>query len=604
MLRLLPLLLTAWLASGVSIHAQETDRDALLQRVMREENQVPREVLTQLAAPADARALEDLKKAARKLDSGRALPHCYGRFVVFAGNAELAEEAVEFLVDELNDRKQSIGQYALNALGSLMPTSRVALLKIADKHEHEVFRARALRPLLPHFREHPNKSSLRLLLDHYRLRQSGNGQAFVTTLAAFPLDELSREVEKRLRDRNYPDGSKALVLTALRQPQFSGLVALAEDALTADSDAVARAALATVAAHNGEISPKAWKSLSKGEDPALRLEVMVLRASQEAGRLSVEKDVEQWTRSRDAVRRQAAARALAMRPSAEAVVQLGELVQDNHLPVRLEAVRALGSVRRTDALELLLENVEHRSELTADLVQRTLTALTDQEFGPNRDVWRRWWADHQASFAMPSADVIGERLIALRKSTQGEERTGASFWGMPIVSRRVVFVIDTSGSMLQAFSQATEYGAKEGTRLSAAKAQLLQALRMLPDGTRFNIIAFDRRGNRWADELNVLNDPVRAEAAKWVESLSTGGATNVYDALQRAFELEEVDTIYLLSDGQPVGGRIDDPLLLREEVKAWNATRRIPIHTISLGGDVPLLRRFAEDSGGVFRLVK
>ena len=84
----------------------------------------------------------------------------------------------------------------------------------------------------------------------------------------------------------------------------------------------------------------------------------------------------------------------------------------------------------------------------------------------------------------------------------------------------------------------------------------------------------------------------------------TRGATNVFDALDKAFALEDVDTIYLLSDGQPAGGKIDDPLLLRQEIQAWNATRRIPIHTISLGGDVMLLRRLAEDSGGVFRLVK
>jgi hypothetical protein len=205
---------------------------------------------------------------------------------------------------------------------------------------------------------------------------------------------------------------------------------------------------------------------------------------------------------------------------------------------------------------------------------------------------------------MPGAEVVSERLIELRQPVDSEERTGASFWGLPIVSRRVVFVLDTSGSMLAKFNMASKYGATEGTRLSAAKAQLIAALRMLPDGTLFNIITFDTRGDRWKDEMVVLGDATRVESRKWVEGLRTRGATNVFDALDKAFALKDVDTIYLLSDGQPVGGKIDDPLLLRDEIKAWNSTRRIPIHAISLGGDVALLRRLAEDSGGVFRLVK
>lgn len=580
------------------------ERDALMKRVVREENEVPLEVVQQLAKPADARALKDLKKAVKLFDKPRPLSSAYGQFRVFRQDEALLKNAIRFLADEVEDRKASDAQYALNALNGLMPESRMALLEIAQDHENETLRARALRPLLSHLQENPSKAGLELILDGFRMRQSGNGMAFVRAVSAFPLTDYRRVLEKRMRDRDYPSTNKRLILTALAQPPFPALRDLAEDALTDEDPGVARAALQVIIAHNGELKGSDWKKLGQSPDPALRLEVMVLRARQGLGRVSVEKDIQNWIGSRDAVRRQAAARALALKPGPQAVEQLAMLLQDEHLPVRLEAARSLGAVRRTDALEILIQNAEHESRLTADLVQRTLTALTDQEFGPTVSTWTRWWKDHQSNFAMPSAEVVAERLIELRKPVDTEERTGASFWGMPIVSRRVVFVLDTSGSMRQKFNLATRYGAKEGTRLSAAKAQLTGALRLLPDGTLFNIITFDTRGDRWKDEMVVLGDATRREASQWVEGLGTRGATNVFDALDKAFALEDVDTIYLLSDGQPVGGKIDDPLLLRQEIQAWNATRRIPIHSISLGGDVMLLRRLAEDSGGVFRLVK
>jgi HEAT repeat protein len=588
-----------------SLAAQQApDRDALMKQVIREENQVAPQVVRDLARPADEQALKDLIRACKLFDQARALSNAYGQFTVFAQKRELVEKAVDFLHEEVKDRKTALGQYAVASLGRLMPESRLALIEIASKEKDENLRARAIGPLLDHLAEHPTKAGLELLLDGFELRLSGSGAKFCATLAAFPLTDYRRILEKRLNDRKYSVVRKQLILSTLAQPPFPALRDLAEACLMDENQGVARAALRAMVAHGGELSGAFWKKLSTADDPALRLEVMVLRARQGLGRASVEKDIQAWVGSRDAVRRQAAARALALKPGPEAVQRLAQLLQDNQLPVRLEAARSLGAVRRTDALEILITQAEHPSRLTADLVQRTLTALTDQEFGPTVSTWTRWWKDHQAEFAMPNAEIVTQRLIELRSPVDEDERTGASFWGLPIVSRRVVFVLDTSGSMLAKFAMASKYGATKGTRLSAAKAQLIGALRMLPDGTLFNIITFDTRGDRWKEDMVVLGDATRVESRKWVEGLRTRGATNVFDALDKAFALKDVDTIYLLSDGRPYGGKIDDPLLLRDEIKAWNATRRIPIHAVSLGGDVVLLRRLAEDSGGVFRLVK
>jgi hypothetical protein len=78
----------------------------------------------------------------------------------------------------------------------------------------------------------------------------------------------------------------------------------------------------------------------------------------------------------------------------------------------------------------------------------------------------------------------------------------------------------------------------------------------------------------------------------------------MFDALELAFSDEQVDIIFLLSDGMPSGGKIDDPDLILNEVRRWNMTRRIPIHCISIGGPTSLLEAIAKETSGNFLQVK
>ena len=56
----------------------------------------------------------------------------------------------------------------------------------------------------------------------------------------------------------------------------------------------------------------------------------------------------------------------------------------------------------------------------------------------------------------------------------------------------------------------------------------------------------------------------------------------------------EVRAIYLLSDGEPFGGRFDDPEEILREVAMLNQLRRAVIHCISIERKSELLRRLAE----------
>ncbi|MEI2784987.1 MAG: hypothetical protein V9E82_04690 [Candidatus Nanopelagicales bacterium] len=66
-----------------------------------------------------------------------------------------------------------------------------------------------------------------------------------------------------------------------------------------------------------------------------------------------------------------------------------------------------------------------------------------------------------------------------------------------------------------------------------------------------------------------------------------------------------VDTIYLLTDGEPSAGRIVAPDDIVDEVKRWNRSRQIVIHCIGLGiVHLGPSKQLAEQSGGSYRYVK
>ena len=63
-------------------------------------------------------------------------------------------------------------------------------------------------------------------------------------------------------------------------------------------------------------------------------------------------------------------------------------------------------------------------------------------------------------------------------------------------------------------------------------------------------------------------------------------------------EDSEADTIFVLTDGIPSEGRFRTESEIVKAVRRLNQTRRIAIHTVSVGQDSPLLERLARENGG------
>ncbi|MBK8100485.1 MAG: HEAT repeat domain-containing protein [Planctomycetes bacterium] len=273
-------------------------------------------------------------------------------------------------------------------------------------------------------------------------------------------------------------------------------------------------------------------------------------------------------------------------------------------PVRAAAISACRAMRQAASIPLLFGRLEHeRDRLREDLLD-ALADLTGLRY-PHLAAWQEWWQKAGPRFEVPpraaEPDEDGDRPRRRNRDRDAERPAVAagtvSYWNIPVVSTRVLFVVDVSGSMNQPFGTGS-------TRIDEARRQLLRVLESVPAGCHGNVIAFGNGARGFAEKLQPLDQKRRAAWRQQIEGLTVGGATDVHAALQLAFADADVDTIFLLTDGQPSAGAITAPDALADAVASWNLTRQIRIHTIALGGRSAFLARLAADSGGIAQVAR
>jgi HEAT repeat protein len=276
-----------------------------------------------------------------------------------------------------------------------------------------------------------------------------------------------------------------------------------------------------------------------------------------------------------------------------ALVQAQQSLGDKSWELRSIAYRYLARFRDTGSIPLLIARVDREEgRLAAELAQ-TLFVHTGTRCWKRKD-WESWWAEHRTGFTLPHPDTVRGGSGA-----GGGGGTAVSYYDIPLVSSHVAFLIDRSGSMRAPIGTDRKF-----TRLDAAKEQLTRVLEVLPKTTQCNLIIYDHQVQRVWDELRSIDDRNREELLDRAKKIGVGGGTNIFDALERAFEDPSVDTIYLLTDGEPSAGRIVAPDDILDEVRRWNRQRQIVIHCIGLGIDSRLLKELAAQSGGSYRYVK
>ncbi len=263
----------------------------------------------------------------------------------------------------------------------------------------------------------------------------------------------------------------------------------------------------------------------------------------------------------------------------------------DQLVVSRAVVRALTLIDDASAVDALVQLVPKLSgEAQADAMEY-LALATNQKQLVQPQQWTEWWAANKATFQFPKPFT----RPATRKVENIVGGETALYYGLPLYGKRLVFILDNSGSM-------------QGGRLPAAKRELINAVQGLKDEVKFGIVVFSGTVSYWKRELVPADTAHKIDATKFVERIELGTQTATYDALQASFYFD-AEAVYLLTDGAPTAGKVVAPMDIINAITRQNYTRRESIYTIGIAPGEPesimeqFLRTLAERNFGLYRRV-
>ena len=164
-----------------------------------------------------------------------------------------------------------------------------------------------------------------------------------------------------------------------------------------------------------------------------------------------------------------------------------------------------------------------------------------------------------------------------------------------VSNKNIIFVLDKSGSMA-------------GKKIDQSKKALSFVMNNLNEGDLFNIITYDDRVNLYKEEIQVYSSAAKREALHFVSSISSGGGTNINDALIKSMKLfadnNNPNYIIFLTDGLPTSGEKNEMLISKNVTEANSLGARI--FAFGVGNDVNarLLDRLSSNNGGLSTYVK
>jgi hypothetical protein len=288
-----------------------------------------------------------------------------------------------------------------------------------------------------------------------------------------------------------------------------------------------------------------------------------------------------------------------------AIEHLVAKLTDQRWQIRAAAIAALASTGSKSAVEPLIARLRIEPGRLRGDIAAALKKLCGVDLGVNPDRWQKWWEANRGKSGFGAGEEPGEEGGAAEPLPTGTP----SFYGIRVLSKRILFVIDVSGSMADPADSAR----KDRSKIDVAKYELKNALLSLPEDAEFNIVFYASEVSVWRKGMVKAAGKDKRAAVKFIDKMEAEGATNIFDALKRAFNIVGLgardknyktgaDTIFFLSDGQPTRGDVLDTNQIASEVKRWNALRRVKIHSVGVGKghDSGFMSRLANESGGEY----
>lgn len=280
--------------------------------------------------------------------------------------------------------------------------------------------------------------------------------------------------------------------------------------------------------------------------------------------------------------------------------------------VKLAAAQALAKAEDVKLVPNLIKLLGTASGRMKYEINELLKKLTRADRHGDFAAWTAWWEKNDnevlaGTYVPPPAEMALRQMAPV-----------TMFYGIPVHSTKVIFIIDTSLSMKEPSTWKPEIQEKEdkldGERaIDIARYELRRIIKSLPDGASYDIIGMYGRLALLSEKWVVSGAATREKSVKFINSLEIKVGTDVHGALIRALDFsggnwntppreDSVDSVFILTDGIPSVGLMDRSQVADRILDAARF-KRIAVTTIVIEGtkdSQELLRKIATGTGGAF----
>jgi len=276
------------------------------------------------------------------------------------------------------------------------------------------------------------------------------------------------------------------------------------------------------------------------------------------------------------------------------------LKEETSQAFRADLLLILRDRRRPDAVPLLLDALGDKNPIVRSAAAEALEAISGKAFGYNEKIWRKWhagWLKTRPTVSGPSVSPGGR---VDEPPPHVSRSLHPKFYGLPLTSKDIVFVMDISGSV-------------GSGGVERAKRQLVEAVALLGSDVHVSALFFSDEVHVWKKGEMVLATPTHKEdLMKFLRGLKPGRRTDVYTGLNHGLTIlakrvkakreakepiREAIAMITVSDGQHNRNALP-PRVVADKIDRLDPEATV-LHSVVLGTkDSPLMAGLARLGGG------
>jgi len=255
---------------------------------------------------------------------------------------------------------------------------------------------------------------------------------------------------------------------------------------------------------------------------------------------------------------------------------------------RMQAVDNLAAIRTKESVDALVERTGDGRPAVQERAMEALRKTTGKEI---RDAqgWSAWWRANRETFTFPEGVGPGEG---------GAEEHKTVAYGIPLASDHVAFVIDASARM------ADRLEATGTSKADAARDELERVLGELHGRLVFNVYTYREEIDAFRKKPVALDAKQQKKAVDFVKEKTTAGAKDIWNVLETVVTDPDIDTVYLLSSGEPDVGLYVHWNRVTSHLADINRFHKVTVHTVVYSERQwfrDQLEKIAEATGGRFK---